>query len=72
MVSGVGGTYKLQPGHPLVDGEFIFPRKVVQVLDQTGRELADAGCGFGARGIDDGLREVWVESVRLASCSCAV
>lgn len=58
--------YQFNTHHPFVDCEFIFPCKVVQVLDQAVCELLDAGVDIGpCRGLDL-CCEVGVELVRFA------
>ena len=48
-------------GHPFLDGDLIFPRKVVKMLNQGRHNLAYARTGLWANGFDDILREVGIK-----------
>jgi hypothetical protein len=64
--------YKVEPSHPLVGGELILTRKVVEMLDQARCELTHSWSSFWSCGIDYGFSEVRVESVGFAfGCSTA-
>ena len=55
-------VHEVHAGHPLVDGELNLAGEVVEVADEGGHDLALAGWGGWADGVDDMLGEVWVEA----------
>lgn len=54
---------ELDTGHPLIDGELNLASEVVDVTDQSTKNLAVARSGVGTHAIDDTVSEVGVESV---------
>lgn len=60
------GIDKVHARHPLVHRQLDLARKVVQVPQQGGHDLAVAGRHVGTHGVDDALRESWVEAAALA------
>lgn len=60
----------LDTSHPLIHGELDLASEVVDVTDQSTKNLTVAGSGVGAHAVNDILGEVGVESVRshLACC----
>jgi hypothetical protein len=62
--------------HPFVYRQLVLAREIVDVSDQAAHYLAHARGGFGARGFDDMLGEVGIESGvvldAVAVCACHV
>jgi hypothetical protein len=52
---------EIHAGHPLLDRELIFPRKIMNMLNQGRHNLAHPRTGLWANGFDDILREVGIE-----------
>jgi hypothetical protein len=52
---------KIHAGHPLLDRELVFPRKIMNMLNQGRHNLAHPRTGFWTDGFDDILREVGIE-----------
>jgi hypothetical protein len=64
-------TYELDTCHKLLHGDLIFSRKVVEMLNQAGHDLAHPRCGLWTSGVDDKLRKVRIESMCLGNSSWA-
>ncbi len=56
------GVDEVDAGHPLIDGELRLAEEVMEVAGERAHDVASAGVGLWADGINDMLGEVWVET----------
>lgn len=56
-----GPVEEIHAGHPLLDRKLVFPRKIMNMLNQGRHNLTHPWTGLWTNGIDDILREVGIE-----------
>lgn len=61
---------ELHAGRPLRDGQLHLTRKIVDMLEQRGEELAGSGAGIGANGGNDGRSKGGIEAVLVCAVCC--